>query len=34
MALDIGHKAFDREVRRARVEGRPTPTVAIVGGGL
>ena len=34
MALDIGHKAFEREVRRARVEGRPTPTVAIVGGGL
>ena len=24
MALDIGHKAFEREVRRARVEGRPT----------
>jgi cation diffusion facilitator CzcD-associated flavoprotein CzcO len=34
MALDIGHKAFEREVRRARSEGRPTPTVAIVGGGL
>ena len=34
MALDIGHKVLDREVRRARVEGRPTPTVAIVGGGL
>jgi len=34
MALDIGHRAFAREVRRARVEGRPTPTVAIVGGGL
>jgi len=34
MALDIGHRAFDREVRRARVEGRPTPSVAIVGGGL
>jgi len=34
MALDIGRKAFEREVRRARVEGRPTPTVAIVGGGL
>ena len=34
MALDIGHTAFEREVRRARVEGRPVPTVAIVGGGL
>jgi cation diffusion facilitator CzcD-associated flavoprotein CzcO len=34
MALDIGHRAFEREVRRARVEGRPTPAVAIVGGGL
>jgi len=34
MALDIGHKALDREVRRARANGRPTPTVAIVGGGL
>ena len=34
MALDIGHRAFEREVRRAKVEGRPTPTVAIVGGGL
>jgi len=34
LALDIGRKVFEREVRRARVEGRPTPTVAIVGGGL
>jgi len=34
MALDIGHKSFEREVKRACVEGRPTPTVAIVGGGL
>jgi cation diffusion facilitator CzcD-associated flavoprotein CzcO len=34
MALDIGRTAFEREVRRARVEGRPAPTVAIVGGGL
>jgi cation diffusion facilitator CzcD-associated flavoprotein CzcO len=34
MALDIGHREFEREVRRARAEGRPTPRVAIVGGGL
>ena len=34
MALDIGRAAFEREVRRAQVEGRPVPTVAIVGGGL
>ena len=34
MALDIGHREFEREVRRARGEGRPTPRVAIVGGGL
>jgi len=34
MALDIGHRTFEREVRRARIEGRPTPSVAIVGGGL
>jgi len=34
MALDVGHKAFAREVRRARTEGRPVPRVAIVGGGL
>ena len=34
MALDIGRTALGREVRRARVEGRPVPTVAIVGGGL
>ena len=34
MKFDIGHKAFEREVQRARVEGRPTPSVVIVGGGL
>ncbi|MGD0881713.1 MAG: NAD(P)/FAD-dependent oxidoreductase [Acidimicrobiales bacterium] len=34
MALDIGRRTFEREVRRAHVEGRPVPTVAIVGGGL
>src|SRR5271165_6024791 len=34
MALDIGRTAFEREVRRARVDGRPVPVVAIVGGGL
>lgn len=34
MAIDIGHRAFGREVRRARAEGRPTPSVAIIGGGL
>ena len=34
MALDIGRTAFEREVRRAHVEGRPVPSVAIVGGGL
>ena len=34
MALDIGHREFEREVRVARGEGRPTPRVAIVGGGL
>jgi cation diffusion facilitator CzcD-associated flavoprotein CzcO len=34
MALDIGRRAFEREVRHALVEGRPVPTVAIVGGGL
>ncbi len=34
MGLDIGQRAFGREVRRARVEGRPVPTVVIVGGGL
>ena len=34
MALDIGRTAFEREVRRAHVDGRPVPTVAIVGGGL
>ncbi len=34
MGLDIGRTAFERETRRARVDGRPVPTVAIVGGGL
>ena len=34
MALEIGRTAFEREVRRARVEGRPVPSVVIVGGGL
>ncbi len=34
MALDIGRKAFEHEVRRAHLDGRPVPTVAIVGGGL
>jgi cation diffusion facilitator CzcD-associated flavoprotein CzcO len=34
MARDIGLRAFQREVRRARVDGRPLPTVAVVGGGL
>ncbi len=34
MALDIGRKAFEREVRTAHLDGRPAPTVAIVGGGL
>jgi cation diffusion facilitator CzcD-associated flavoprotein CzcO len=34
MALEIGRKAFEDEVRRAGVEGRQIPTVAIVGGGL
>jgi cation diffusion facilitator CzcD-associated flavoprotein CzcO len=34
MALDIGRTAFEREVRRAHLDGRPVPTVAIVGGGL
>jgi cation diffusion facilitator CzcD-associated flavoprotein CzcO len=34
MALDIGRRAFEREVRAAHVDGRPEPTVAIVGGGL
>jgi len=34
MGLDIGRKAFEHAVRRARVEGRSEPKVAIVGGGL
>ena len=34
MALDIGRRQLEREVRAARRQGRPTPTVVIVGGGL
>src|SRR5664280_259864 len=34
MALDIGRRRLEREVRSARRQGRPTPVVAIVGGGL
>lgn len=34
MALDIGRKAFRRELRCAHAEGRPVPSVLIVGGGL
>jgi cation diffusion facilitator CzcD-associated flavoprotein CzcO len=34
MALDIGHRRLERQVRAARVEGRATPRVVIVGGGL
>lgn len=34
MPLDIGRKALEGEVRAARAEGRPVPSVAIVGGGL
>ena len=34
MALDIGRRRLEWEVRAARAEGRPTPRVAIVGGGL
>jgi cation diffusion facilitator CzcD-associated flavoprotein CzcO len=34
MALDIGRRQLGREVRTARLEGRSTPGVVIVGGGL
>ncbi len=34
MALDIGRRRLEREVRAARREGRPVPTVVIVGGGF
>ncbi len=34
MALDIGRRQFGREVRAAHLEGRTTPRVVIVGGGL
>ncbi|MGD0393507.1 MAG: NAD(P)/FAD-dependent oxidoreductase [Acidimicrobiales bacterium] len=34
MALDIGRRRLEREVRAARREGRPTPAVVIVGAGL
>ncbi len=34
MALEIGERRLRAAVRRAHVEGRPVPTVLIVGGGL
>lgn len=34
MALDIGRRQLQREVRAARLEGRGTPRVVIVGGGM
>jgi cation diffusion facilitator CzcD-associated flavoprotein CzcO len=34
MALDIGHRVLEREVRSARREGRDLPSVVIVGGGF
>jgi len=34
MALDIGRRRLERAARAARAEGRPTPSVVIVGGGL
>jgi cation diffusion facilitator CzcD-associated flavoprotein CzcO len=34
MAMDIGRRAFRRAARAAHTEGRPVPSVAIVGGGL
>jgi cation diffusion facilitator CzcD-associated flavoprotein CzcO len=34
MALDIGRRRLERAVRDARRQGRPTPRVVIVGGGL
>ena len=34
MGLDIGRRRLARAARSARAQGRPTPTVVIVGGGL
>jgi cation diffusion facilitator CzcD-associated flavoprotein CzcO len=34
MALDIGRRQLEHDVGVARSEGRPTPSVVIVGGGL
>ena len=34
MALDIGRRRLEREIRTARREGRSTPTIVIVGAGL
>jgi cation diffusion facilitator CzcD-associated flavoprotein CzcO len=34
MALDIGRRQLERDVAVARSEGRPTPSVVIVGGGM
>ncbi len=34
MALDIGRRRLEREVRAARLDGRALPRVVIVGGGL
>jgi cation diffusion facilitator CzcD-associated flavoprotein CzcO len=34
MALDIGRRRLERAARAARAQGRPTPAVVIVGGGL
>jgi cation diffusion facilitator CzcD-associated flavoprotein CzcO len=34
MALDIGRRRLEREIRTARGQGRSTPTIAIVGAGL
>ncbi len=34
MALDIGQRTFEDQVRRAKVDGRPLPRVAIIGAGF
>jgi cation diffusion facilitator CzcD-associated flavoprotein CzcO len=34
MALDIGYRQLESQVRTARLERRSTPTVVIVGAGL
>jgi cation diffusion facilitator CzcD-associated flavoprotein CzcO len=34
MALDIGRRQLETAIRAARAQGRPPPSVAIVGGGL